>query len=59
MFESDEGDYYKPIEIGNAFSNSWMLMLNMKVMGIKSLSIKEYLDTIKPHLNDLIDDHKT
>ena len=36
-----------------------MLMLNMKVMGIKSLSIKEYLDTIKPHLNDLIDDHKT
>ena len=40
-----------------------VMTLNMKVIYKyiinKSLSFKEYLDKIKPYLNDLIDDHKT
>ena len=36
------------------------ITLNMKVMKIdKMLSIKEYLNMIKPYLSDIINDHKT
>ena len=36
------------------------ITLNMKVMEIdKMLSIKEYLNMIKPYLSDIINDHKT
>ena len=36
------------------------ITLNMKVMEIdKMLSIKEYLNIIKPYLSDIINDHKT
>ena len=32
---------------------------NMKVMEIKILSIKEYLDMIRQYLSNIINDHKT
>ena len=37
------------------------IISNMKVMKImtKRYQFKEYLDEIKPYLNDLIDNHKT
>ena len=58
LFESDEEDYYKPIRTGNAFGNNY---IECESNGDKEkiLSIEEYLDEIKPYLNDLIDDHKT
>ena len=36
-------------------------ILSIKVMEtkIKALSIKDYLDEIKPYLSDIINDHKT
>ena len=50
-----EEDYYKPIRIGNASSSNY---IEYKSNGDKdkTLSIKKYLDKIKPYLNDLIDD---
>ena len=58
LFDSDEEDYYKPIRIGNAFSSSY---IEYKSNGDrdKTLSIKQYLDEIKPYLNDFIDGLKT
>ena len=58
LFESDQKEYYKPIRIGNAFSNNY---IEYECNGDKDnmLSIEEYLDKIEPYLNDLTDDHKT
>ena len=35
------------------------IILNMKVRENKTLSIKEYLNMIRPYLKDIINDHKT
>ena len=58
LYESDKEDYYKPIRIGNAFSSN---CTENESNGDKDkiLSIKEYLDMIRPYLNDLIDNNKT
>ena len=52
MFESDEEDYFKPIRNDNAFSSNYAEY-------DKTLSIKDYLDKIKPYLSDIINYHKT
>ena len=51
-------DSYKPIRIGNAFSSNY---IEYKSNGDKdeTLSIKDYLDEIKPYLSDMINYHKT
>ena len=36
-----------------------IIILNMKVKNQITLSIKEYLNMIRPYLRDIINDHKT
>ena len=57
LFKPKE-DNNKPVRIGNAFSSDY---IEYKSNGDKdkSLSIKDYLDEIKPYLSDMINDHKT
>ena len=52
------GDHYNPIWIGNAFSSNY-IEYKRNVDKDKSLSIKEYLNMIKPHLSGIINDYKT
>ena len=49
---------YKPLRIGNAFTSNY---IEYKSNGDKdkTLSIKDYLDEIKPYLSDMINDKKT
>ena len=51
-------DNYKPLRIGNVFSSNY---IEYKSNGDKdkTLTIKDYLDKIKPCLSDIINDHKT
>ena len=58
LYESDKEGYYKPIITGNVFSSNY---IKYKSNGDKNktLFIDDYLDKIEPHLNDLIDNHKT
>ena len=44
------------MRIGNAFSSNF---IEYKSHGDKALSIKDYLDEIKPYLSDIMNDHKT
>ena len=44
--------------IGNAFSSNYIEYKSNGDKG-KTLSIKDYLDDIKPYLSDIINDHKT
>ena len=57
LFKPKE-DNYQPIRIGNAFSSNY---IEYKSNGDKdkTLSIKDYLDEIKPYLSHIINDHKT
>ena len=54
----EEEDYYKPVRTGNAFSSNY---IEYKSNGDKSktLSIRDYLDEIKPYVSDIINDHET
>ena len=58
LYESDKEDYYKPIGTGHAFSSSY-IEYESNGDKYKTLSIKEYLDEIRPYLNNLIDNHKS
>ena len=53
----DEG-YYKPTIARGAFNSSYIQYEKKGDKG-KNLSIKEYLNMIKPYLSDIINDHKT
>ena len=46
------------MRIGNAFSSNYIEYKNNGDKD-KTLSIKDYLDEIKPYLSDIINDHKT
>ena len=46
------------MRIGNAFSSNYIEYKSNGDKG-KTLSIKYYLDEIKPYLTDIINDHKT
>ena len=59
MFDlSIDEDYYKPIIARGAFNDCY-IQYESKVDKRKNLSIKEYLNIIKPYLSDIINDHKT
>ena len=55
---SIDEDYYKPIIARGAFDGSYIQYESKGDKG-KSLSIKEYLNMIKPYLHNIINDHKT
>ena len=52
----DEG-YYKPILINDAFNSNYIEHVSKREKD-KTLSIKEYLNMIKPYLVDVINNHK-
>ena len=58
LFELDEDDYYKPIRTGNAFNSNY---IEYESNGDKDkpLSVKEYLNKIRPYLSNMINDLKT
>ena len=59
MFDlSIDENYYKPIITEGAFDGSYIQYKNKKDKG-KNLSIKEYLNIIKPYLSNIINDHET
>ena len=51
-------DYYKPIITKGAFNGNYIQYKSKGDKG-KNLSIKTYLNMIKPYLSDIINDHKT
>ena len=57
LFKQQE-DNYKPVRIGNAFSSNY-IDYKSNADKDKTLSIKDYLDEIKPYLSDIINDQKT
>ena len=59
MFDlSINEDYYKPVIARCAFNGSYIQYGSKGDKG-KNLSIKEYLNIIKPYLSDIINDHET
>ena len=50
--------YYKPIIARSAFNSSYIQYESKGNKG-KNLSIKDYLNMIKPYFSDVINDHKT
>ena len=58
LFELDEDDYYKPIKTGNAFNSNY-IEYESNGDKDKSLSVKEYLNKIRPYLSNMINDLKT
>ena len=55
---SIDKDYYKPIIAKGAFNSSYIQYASKGDKG-KNLSIKKYLNMIKPYLSYIINDHKT
>ena len=55
---SIDEDYYKPIITKGAFNNNY-IQYESKGDKAKNISIKKYLNIIKPYLSDKINDHKT
>ena len=55
---SVDEDYYKPILTRRAFNGNYIQYERRGDKG-KNLSIKKYLDMIKPYLNDIINDTKS
>ena len=55
---SVDEDYYKPIIAKGTFNSSY-IQYETKGDNGKNLSIKKYLNIIKPYLSDIINDHKT
>ena len=53
LFEHE--DYYEPVTIGKFRSKNY---IEYKSNGYKKLSVKEYLNKIKPYYKDIIDDPK-
>ena len=50
--------YYKPIRTNSSFNDNY-IQYESKGDKNNTLSIKEYLNMIKPNLTDIINDHKT
>ena len=54
---SIDEDYFKPIIVNGTFNNNYIQYEN-KGNKSKILIPSEYLDTIRPYLGDIINDHK-
>ena len=58
LFDSPtDEDYYKPIIINGAFNNKYIRYESRGNKG-KIATVDEYLDIIRPHVRDMINDHK-
>ena len=55
---STNKDYYKPIKTNDAFNSNY-IEYESKGDKNKTLSIKEYLNMIRPYLRNIINDRKT
>ena len=55
---STDEDYYKPTKTKSAFNANY-IEYESKGDKDKNLSLKEYLDMIRPYLSNIINDHKT
>ena len=55
---SIDEDYYKPVIARDAFNSSY-IQYEIKGDKGKKLSIKKYLNMIRPYLSDITNDHKT
>ena len=55
---SIDEDYYKPIVTNDAFNSNY-IEYESKGDKDKKLATEEYLDMIRPYLNDIINNHKT
>ena len=50
---------YEPVTIDGAFNNNYLQYVRVGGKGKdKHLSVKEFLDRIKPYLSDMINNHK-
>ena len=59
LFDEVDGvEYYKPQKTKNSAFKGNFIEYESKGGKYKSLSEKEYLDMIRPHLRDIINDHK-
>ena len=58
LVESDNDQFFKPIKVVYAFSSN-CIEYESDGDNDKSLSIKEYLNKIRPYLSDMIKDFKT
>ena len=59
MFDlSIDEDYYKPIIVKGAFNGNY-IQYEIKGDKGKNLSIKKYLNMIKPYLSNILNNHKT
>ena len=58
FYLSIDEDYYKPIKTNDAFNSNY-IEYESKGDKNKTLSIKEYLNMIRPYLRDIINDQKT
>ena len=57
---SIDEDYYKPIITNGAFNNNYIQYESMgSIDKDKNLSIKEYINVIRPYLSDIMNNHKT
>ena len=54
---SIDEDYYKPIITNGTFNNNYIQYESMRDKA-KNLSMKEYIDVIKPYLSNIINNHK-
>ena len=55
LFKEFDSDYYKPVRTDDGFAGRKNNYIECK----SNLSLKEYLDMIRPYLRDLINNHKT
>ena len=59
MFDlSIDEDYYKPVIVRGAFNGNYIQYERKGDKG-KNLSIKKYLNTIKPYLSNITNNHNT
>ena len=58
LFDLSIGEnYYKPIIVNSAFNNNY-IQYESKGDKDKTLTIREYLNILRPYLIDMINDHK-
>ena len=53
LFQYEQEDYYKPVTVGNIWSNSYIEYESNGDRN-KTLLVEEYLNTIRPYVKDII-----
>ena len=53
-----EKDYYKPIKTDSTFTMNYIQYQSLGDED-KNLSVKEYVDIIRPYLSNVVNNHKT